>query len=71
MNLKSGTCTVVTINPVTFVALKDAGIKEGLTKLNIHRMCCAHWVQISTGWIARVLDYQGMDKEEYIDGYRR
>jgi hypothetical protein len=37
--------------PATFVALKDAGLTNFLT------VDCAYWVRISTGWMARVLEY--------------
>ena len=43
-------------NRATFITLKDTG----LTNLTMH---CAHWVHISTGWIARVLDYQRLDSK--------
>ena len=59
------------INPATFVHyIKDAGIKtEGAGLTNHLTMYCAHLVHISTGWTARVLDYQlkaGLKSQGYI-----
>jgi hypothetical protein len=40
----------------------DWWIKEGAGLTNLLTIHCAHWIHISTGWIARVLDYQRSDR---------